>query len=101
MTLGLDQTLPRWLIDDTAEIERTRVFIFHTQEPKFVGEVVPAEKADLDGIKLTLPGGKVVSRIAWYDNPSIEMICGHDEEQAAELAHSLAEALKHHNAARP
>jgi hypothetical protein len=91
MTLGLDQTLPRWLIDDTAEISHSRVFVVHTQEPRFIGEIVPVEKADLDGVKLPgLPGGKVVSRIIWDDVPF--------DFEPEELCRSLAEAVEHHNA---
>jgi hypothetical protein len=95
MTLGLDQTLPRWLIDDTAEIGHSRVFVVHTQEPRFIGEIVPESKADLDGIKLTgLPDGKVVSRIIWYDDPVFD----DSDSDREELCRSLMEAITHHTA---
>jgi len=92
MTLGIDQSLPRWLIDDTADITNARVFVVHTQTPQFIGELLPEEEASLEGIELSgLPLGQVLTRISWSNDPVFD---------AQELCASLCEAILHHDAVR-
>jgi len=93
MTLGLDHSLPRWLIDDTADITNARVFIFHTQEPRFIGEVLPDDEpgALLGGITISAGHGESLCRIIWIDDPVFD---------AEELCRSLREALEEHFAIR-
>ena len=92
MTLGIDHTLPRWLIDDTADISNARLFAIHTQDPRLIGELLPEDEAGLDGIQVAgLPYGEVLTRIVWLDDPIFE---------ADDLCRSLAEAINHHAAIR-
>jgi hypothetical protein len=92
MTLGLDHVLPRWLIDDTADISNARVFAVHTQEPRLIGELLPEDEGGLDAIQLSgLPYGEILTRIVWFDDPVFE---------ADDLCRSLAEAIERHAAVR-
>jgi len=92
MTLGIDHSLPRWLIDDTADVSNARIFALHTHEPRLIGELLPEEEAGLDGIQLSgLPYGEVLTRILWFDDPVFD---------ADDLCRSLAEAIEHHAAVR-
>ena len=92
MTLSIDHTLPRWLIDDTADATNARIFAFHTQEPRLIGELLPEEEAGLEGIQLSgLPYGEVLTRILWFDDPVFD---------AEDLCRSLREAIEHHAAIR-
>lgn len=83
--------IPRWLIDDTADISEARVFVTHTREPRFTGELLPEHESHLDGIELTAPQNQVVSRIRWVDPPEFD---------ATELLESLAGAIHHHYSCR-
>ena len=92
MTLGLEHMLPRWLIDDTADIGNARVFAIHTQEPRLMGELLPKDEAELSGVELSgLPYGEVLTRIVWIDEPVFD---------ADDLCRSLAEAIRRHAAVR-
>lgn len=92
MTLGIDHSLPRWLIDDTADITNGRVFVVHTQAPRFIGELLPEDEATLDGVEISgLPFGQVLTRILWFDEPEFEI---------DELCRSLIDALLHHDGVR-
>ena len=100
MTLGIDHMLPRWLIDDTSDICNARIFVVHTQEPRFVGELMPEAEADaadvLDRVVISrMPGEQIVTRILWLDDPPF-----FDDDFAADLAGSLAEAIHRHDAVR-
>ncbi len=37
--LGMTHTLSRWLMDDTTEQSKQRIFCIHTQAPEFIGEI--------------------------------------------------------------
>lgn len=92
MSLGIDRVLPRWLIDDTADVTNARVFAIHTQEPRLIGELLPEEEAGLEGIQLSgLPYGEVLTGIVWMDDPVFDPndLCG-----------SLRQAIEHHAAVR-
>lgn len=92
MVLGLDHSLPRWLIDDTADVENARVFAMHTQTPRLIGEILPEDEAELDGVELSgLPGQVVLSRIIWFDDPIFD---------ADDMCGSLGEAILKHEAIR-
>lgn len=92
MMLGIDHTLPRWLIDDSADVTNARVFAIHTQEPRLIGELLPSEEAALEGIELSgLPYEEVLTRIVWIDDPVFD---------ADDLCRSLAAAIEHHAAVR-
>ncbi len=82
---------PRWLIDDTADITEARVFVTHTQTPRFSGELIPEDESRLEGIELVAPQNQVVSRIQWIDPPEFD---------AQELTASLAAAVEHHYGVR-
>ena len=82
---------PRWLIDDTADITDARVFVAHTQTPRFVGELIPEHESRLEGLELVAPQNQVVSRIQWIDPPEFD---------ATELTASLAAAVDHHYGVR-
>jgi len=83
--------IPEWLIDDTADVTEARVFIVHTREPRFVGELLPDDEHDPDGVTLAAPFGQTVCRIDWIDPP---------EFNSQELLRSMAEAIRHHGAVR-
>ena len=91
MTLGVEHSLPEWLIDDTADITNARVFVVHTQEPRFVGELLPEEEAEISGITISTIDHQVVCRITWINDPVFDV---------NKLCSSLAHALRHHFAIR-
>jgi hypothetical protein len=92
MTLGIDYTLPRWLIDDTADVSNARIFAAHTQEPRLIGELLPEDEAELNGIELSaLPFGLILTRIVWIDDPEFD---------ADDLCRSLCEAIMQHQVLR-
>ncbi|HUT58855.1 MAG TPA: hypothetical protein VNA25_13495 [Phycisphaerae bacterium] len=97
MTLGIDHSLPRWLIDDTADISNARIFCVHTQFPRMIGELLPEDEAELESFQISgLPCHQVLCRIAATDQASYDQIV----EMAADLAGSLAEAIDRHEAVR-
>ena len=75
--LGLEHSLPRWLIDDTADISNGRVFVFHTQTPLFVGELLPEDEAELRGIEFqrTLRTGRNSHHGGWRNHCSTLRNC--------------------------
>lgn len=81
---------PKWMIDDTAAISDARVFVAHLESPRFVGELMADDEADIDGITLAAPFGQTVCRVTWFDKPQIDDT----------LLQSMAEAIKHHDAVR-
>lgn len=83
--------LPRWLIDDTADLGAARVFVAHTQRPRFFGELFPGDEAPLAGVSIAAPQGESVGAIHWIDEPIFD---------ADELCRSLAEAIANHYASR-
>lgn len=87
----IDRTLPRWLIDDTVGLSDARIFIVHTQVPRFIGELLPEDEAGIDGITLAAPFGQVVCGIIWIDDPVFD---------ADELLGSMAEAIRRQEAVR-
>ena len=92
MTLGIDNTLPRWLIDDTSDITNARIFCVHTHEPRLIGELLPEDEAGLDGIQIAgFPNCQVLTRILWYDEPVFD---------ANDLCESLREAIENHESIR-
>lgn len=92
MTLGIEHSLPRWLIDDTADVTNARMFAVHTQEPRLLGELLPGDEAELEGIELAgLPYGEILTRIVWIDDPVFD---------ANDLCRSLREAIERHAAVR-
>jgi len=82
---------PRWLIDDTSGITDARVFVAHMMPPRFVGELMPDDEADIAGVTLAAPLGQTVCRITWFDDPVFD---------PEELIASLADAIHHHDAVR-
>lgn len=82
---------PRWLIDDTTGITDARVFVAHMQRPRFIGELMPDDEADISGITLEAPFHQTVCRIEWFDDPVFD---------ADELCRSMAEAIRHNDAVR-
>lgn len=82
---------PRWLIDDTTGISEARIFVAHLEHPRFAGELLPAEKADLGGITVSAPGGQVLCKIHWFAPPVFD---------PEELAGSLAKAIDHYESVR-
>ncbi len=82
--------IPEWLIDDTTDITDARVYVAHTREPRFFGELVPEDEADPDGITLSAIG-EVICQIHWIDQPVFD---------AEALCRSLQDALNHHWAVR-
>jgi len=87
MTLGLEHTLPRFLIDDTSDITNARVFVVHTQEPRFIGELMPGDESEVTGITFSCSSGEVLCRIVWIDDPEFD---------GQELTSSLNEAVNKH-----
>lgn len=87
----MPETFPRWLIDDTTGIADARVFVAHLNEPRFVGELLPDEEAELGGVTIAAPLGQTLCRIKWFDPPRFD---------ASELCESLAAALRRHDAVR-
>lgn len=83
--------LPRWLIDDTADIGQARVFVVHTARPRFVGELFPGDETPLAGVTIAAPHGESVGAIHWIDEPIFD---------ADELCRSLAAAIINHYAIR-
>lgn len=83
--------LPRWLIDETADLSQARVFVVHTQTPRFFGELFPADETPLAGSIIAAPHGESVAAIQWIDEPIFD---------ADELCRSLAAAIHHHYAIR-
>ena len=87
-----DLSIPRFLIDDTAEIGDARVFVCHTRKPRFFAEIVPEEDATRAGIEFSgLPKGEVATRIHWIDDPVFD---------ADEMIEALSDALDSHWAIR-
>lgn len=92
--LGVDHSLPQFLIDDTSDITNARIFVVHTQTPRFIGELLPEEEAELDGITISVnPGDQVLCRINWIDRPR-------SDSQLSALIKSLREAIDRHDAVR-
>ncbi len=83
---------PRWIIDDTSE--PGRVFCEHTEDPPFVGELLPDDKAPLIGLAIPAPGGQWVCNIRWLEESESYFY----EEQ--DMYDSLEEALAAHEAAK-
>lgn len=85
--------MPRFLIDDTAGISDAQIFVVHTQTPRFIGELVPEDEAEVIGqIELTgLPDHEVLTRIVWIDDPIFD---------PDELIPAMAQAIENHAAAR-
>lgn len=81
---------PRFLIDDTTGIVDGRVFVAHMAEPRFVGELMPDDEADIEGITLAAPFGQTVCRITWFDEPRID----------DDLLWSLSVAVNHYDSVR-
>jgi hypothetical protein len=85
-------SLPRFLIDDTTDIGEARVFVTHTQKPRFIGEIMPEEEGEIAGVTLSgLSGEEVVCRILWLDPPKFD---------PNELMPALRAALERHWAIR-
>lgn len=82
---------PRWLIDDTAGVSDGRIFVAHMIAPRFVGELLPDDEADIHGITLAAPMGQTVCRIVWFDEPVFD---------SEELLSSMAKAIRHHDHTR-
>jgi len=68
--------LPRFLIDDTAELGDARVFVTHTDRPRFVGELfIEDENGNTDapllngGVTLSVSATEVLAAIDWIDDP--------------------------------
>lgn len=87
MTLSIEHSLPEWLIDDTANITNARVFVVHTQKPRFIGELMPGDEAEISGLKIVTLKNQVLCRIFWIDDPVFD---------ANELCRSLDQALQQH-----
>jgi len=91
--LGYTRTLPRWLIDDTTGIADGRIFAVHTQEPRCIGELLPEDEADTDGIVIGgLPDAQVLCHINWID-PIIQ-------SELVDMANDLVLAMTHHHGLR-
>lgn len=80
---------PRWLIDDTTGIADARIYVVHTQAPRFIGELLPDDEAALSGITFGCPGGQTLCLIEWIDPPQ-----GFDY---TEMSLSLSQAINHHD----
>lgn len=84
--------IPEWLIDDTAGIEGARIFVAHTVEPIFFGELLPEDEAGLEPFQFSgLPYCQVLTNIWWVHEPIFD---------ANELCRSLTEAIENHEAIR-
>lgn len=84
--------LPRFLIDDTAEIGDARIFVTHTQRPRFVGELFIEDEDDglnapISGVTLSVSDTEVLAAIDWFDDPVFD---------PGELVTALREAMEHH-----
>ena len=82
---------PRWLVDDTAELGDARIFVAHLHRPRFVGELMPDDEAEIAGVTIAAPLGQTLCRIDWIDDPVFD---------AEELCRSLAAAIEHHDSIR-
>ena len=80
-----------WLIDDTADIGNARVFVVHTVEPRFVGEIVPDDEAPISGVTISATLGQTVCNVLWIDEPIFDV---------SDLCKSLAIAIGRHDASR-
>ena len=85
--------MPRWLIDDTAGISAARVFVVHTEFPRFFGELMPDDEHDPAGATIAAPFGWTLCRIEWIDRVPATAI---DEG----LVRSLGQAVSHWDAVR-
>lgn len=91
--------LPRWLIDDTADLTNARMFAVHTRAPRLIGELVPEDESAIDGIQFGgLPYGQILTRIVWIDQPDLDVEIR--LVNVEELCGSLAAAIEQHAAAR-
>ncbi len=86
--------LPRWLIDDTAGIGDARIFVIHTQEPRFVAEHFPDGEADVSNFVISVADGDLVV-LQWLGEPPDPR-----EIDATELIKSFNAAMDLHAAVR-
>lgn len=62
--------MSEWLFDDTACIEDARLFVAHTEPPRFFGEVFAAnDEQPIDGITIRVAAGCLIADITWIDDP--------------------------------
>lgn len=83
---------PKFLIDDTAEISDARIFVMHTEHPRFIGELLPSEEALLSGVTFSCIHNQTLCKVQFIDDPSdydLQLISG-----------PLNEAIKHHDSVR-
>ncbi len=88
--------LPRFLIDDTADLGNARIFIAHTQDPRFIGELFIDDEegesgAPIEGVTLRISDTETLAAIDWIDDPVFD---------PEELIPALCEALAAHCAVR-
>lgn len=86
--LGMTHTLSRWLMDDTTEQAKQRIFCVHTQAPEFIGEIRRTDTIDSSDGSLLLhsPLGYTLCRIRSRDAIG--------EVDLFELTLSFSEALE-------
>lgn len=84
--------IPRFLIDDTSDLGEARLFITHTQRPRFIGELFIDDadgnsEAPIGGVTIGISATEALANIEWIDDPAFDV---------EELAPALRAALDAH-----
>lgn len=87
---------PQFLIDDTADLGEARLFVTHTQFPRFIGELFCDDDdgrsdAPIGGVTLAVTNTEILAAIDWIDPPDFD---------PEELIPALRAALARHWAIR-